>query len=136
MFLCICSTRYTGGTLRTMRSITWLNSLNRRRQPEPFTGRFHRLALRLLWFCFPDFDRRSRLTTGQPLTLRLGRDGIIQLEEHCGARCLQVRRGTVWLTGTPAESDVMLQTGNRFSLTGQWPFVLQAMGDVEIDLLP
>lgn len=118
-----------------MRTVAWLASVNRRFRKEPPARLFHRLAAGLLQLCLPDFGRRPGRAARQSLLLRLGRDGVIQLEEHCGARRLHVRRGTVWLTGTPANSDVLLQAGHRFRLTGQWPFVLQAIGDADIELL-
>ncbi len=119
-----------------MRSIAWLDLVNRRFRKEPSPGRFHRLAVRVMRYCLPDFHEFPDSTRQRPVAIRLGRNGVIQLGENCGARCLQVRRGMVWLTGTPARNDVVLQTGNRFQLTGEWPFVLQAIGDAEIDLLP
>jgi hypothetical protein len=118
-----------------MRTVTWLDSINRRSRNEPSNSRLHRLAVRLAQFCFPAL-RGFRIEATRPsLAFRLGRNGIIQLQEHCGARGLRVLRGTVWLTGTPAENDVVLQAGHRFPLTGRWPFVLQAMGDADIELL-
>jgi hypothetical protein len=47
---------------------------------------------------------------------------------------VNVRRGIVWLTGTPACGDIILRCGSRFELGDQWPFVLQALQDSEIEL--
>ena len=118
-----------------MQTVTSLIPVNRRVRREPSNSRLHRLAFQLIRFCFPGLRSALFEATRQSFAIRLGRNGIIQLEEHCGAGCLRVRRGTVWLTGTPAEIDVVLQAGNRFNLSGQWPFVLQAMGDADIELL-
>src|SRR5262249_27628965 len=118
-----------------MRTVTWLTSVNRRFRKEPSSGWFRRLAVRLAEVFVPAFGSSPAGATRQSFAIRLGRIGIIQLEDHCGARCLRVRRGTVWLTGTPAENAVLLQAGHRFDLTRQWPFVLQAIGDADIELL-
>ena len=48
---------------------------------------------------------------------------------------IEVVRGTIWLTGTPAEKDVVLQAGEKFRLAGGEKFVVEALADAEIILI-
>jgi hypothetical protein len=47
---------------------------------------------------------------------------------------VRVVSGTVWLTGTPAQGDVLLQAGERFCLKRHFPFVAEALEKVEMVL--
>lgn len=51
------------------------------------------------------------------------------------ARQLEVRQGTVWLTQTPAERDIVLTAGQCFQLTDRHPVVIEALIDAEISLV-
>jgi hypothetical protein len=70
----------------------------------------------------------------EPVTVRLLGNELVRLQERSGRRSVIVRKGIVWLTGTPACGDVILQCGARFEFGDQWPFVLQALEDAEIEL--
>lgn len=61
---------------------------------------------------------------------------VVRLTPERRAKHLEVRQGTVWLTGTPAQGDVLLSTGNRFNLNDNWPFVVEAIGNADLILLP
>ena len=67
-------------------------------------------------------------------TFRLVRNELVRVQKGSGLRAVCVRHGIVWLTGTPACGDVILRQGDRFEFENQWPFVLQAMEDAEIEL--
>jgi len=62
---------------------------------------------------------------------------IVRLEKDSGVKCIRVRNGWIWLTGTPADGDVVLGPGEEFELTGAWPFLLQALSnkDVMVELI-
>jgi hypothetical protein len=60
---------------------------------------------------------------------------VIRITKHARAKHLEVAQGTVWLTGSPANGDVLLHEGERFSFTDNWPFVVQAIGPARIVLL-
>ena len=90
-------------------------------------------------------DRSYRPTTGKGrqlvtsarvelVTLQLARNELTVLQECSGRRALHVRQGVVWLTGTPACGDIILRGGDRFELGSQWPFLIQALEDAEIEL--
>jgi hypothetical protein len=92
---------------------------------------------RWLTLLLKTYGEQSRVTAGivAPLPIRIVRNKPLVLQKGGFARqVLKVREGIVWLTGTPADSDVILQRGDRFVLDERWPFVLQAMEDAEIDL--
>jgi len=68
-------------------------------------------------------------------TIHLKRDAVIRLEEKSGAKAIEIKSGTVWLTSTPANGDVLLHTGACFETAASWPYVIQAMEPTEILLL-
>ena len=59
---------------------------------------------------------------------------VMRLTKISGFRHIEVRSGTIWLTGTPARGDVLLRPGEQLRLTNHWPFVLQAMEGAQIVL--
>ncbi len=61
---------------------------------------------------------------------------VIRIVEETGIRRVRVRSGLLWLTSTPSGGDVILREGEEFALTQEWPFVLEALTDSEVDLLP
>ena len=61
-------------------------------------------------------------------------DEVIRVEKKSGVNSIEVMRGMVWLTSTPANGDVILQSGDRYELGTAWPFVLQALEDAELSL--
>lgn len=83
-------------------------------------------------------DRQESRECGnppEPRSVCLRANEVLRLEKPSRTQSLAVRSGTIWLTGTPAQGDVLLQAGDRFHLTTGWPFVLQALGDAEMVLL-
>jgi hypothetical protein len=67
-----------------------------------------------------------------PVTLRGGQ--VLTLRQPGAAAWLLVRRGAVWLTGTPGKVDVVLQAGDHFCLKNGHPFVVEALTEAELIL--
>lgn len=63
------------------------------------------------------------------------RGEVIRLEKDSGVRNIETKNGLVWLTGTPADGDVLLQNAEQFELRNQWPYVIQALEEAELSLL-
>lgn len=80
--------------------------------------------------------RSSAAAVDQPpvsvKTVHLPRDRAVRLEKTSGIKILEVRSGTVWLTGTPATGDIVLSAGERLELPDQWPFVIQALSSADL----
>ncbi len=72
--------------------------------------------------------------TAKAQIIQLPREKIIRLEKNSGIKSIVARNGIVWLTGTPANGDVLLSPGERFELRGNWPFVIQALEATELSL--
>ena len=70
----------------------------------------------------------------EPHTVHLRGDEVIRLTKDSGFKQVDVRSGTIWLTGTPAKGDVLLQPGDQLQLARDWPFVLQALSEARIVL--
>jgi hypothetical protein len=70
-----------------------------------------------------------------PVALQLVRGQVHRLERIDGVREIQVLAGVLWLTTTPAEGDVLLRAGDRFSASTGWPVVFEAVQDASIMLL-
>ena len=111
--------------------------------PAGFSGRCH------VGFMKSSFDGRligflsslvSEFAEAKPAlavpaqTVRLSRNAIIRLEKSSGATAIEIKSGTVWLTGTPAAEDLVLHKGERFKTGSEWPYVLQALELAEISL--
>lgn len=62
----------------------------------------------------------------------LAHNEIRRIDEADGARVLEVLHGTVWITATPADGDVLLRAGDRLELEDRWPFVAQALGPARL----
>lgn len=67
-------------------------------------------------------------------TVSLARNEVMRLERSSGIKTVEAKNGVVWLTGSPAESDVLLQNGERFELQNRWPYVIEALEQAEIVL--
>lgn len=63
------------------------------------------------------------------------RGEIIRLEKASGVRNVETKNGVVWLTGTPADGDVLLQNGEQFELRNNWPYVIEALEPAELLLV-
>ena len=75
------------------------------------------------------------LPTTASRTILLRANKVIRLTRESRVKHLEVRRGAVWLTGTPAQGDVLLRDGERFVMQENWPFVVQAIGNAQIVLV-
>ncbi|RYD37120.1 MAG: DUF2917 domain-containing protein [Verrucomicrobiaceae bacterium] len=73
-----------------------------------------------------------------PGARELTKDSILRLDrpQDAEAVSLEVRSGTVWLTATPADRDILLQAGESLSLRGPWPMILQALTDAAVRISP
>jgi hypothetical protein len=65
----------------------------------------------------------------------LKRGEIIRLTKNSGVCKVKTKNGIVWLTGTPADGDVVLQSGEQCELRNNWPYVLEALEEVELLLV-
>lgn len=75
-------------------------------------------------------DRNAR-----PVSLQLARGKVHRVDQADGFREIQVLDGTLWLTTTPADGDVLLRSGERFSLSCAWPIVFEAVKDASVLLV-
>jgi hypothetical protein len=66
----------------------------------------------------------------------LAENEILRLERKSRVREIRVVTGRVWLTETPADSDIILGMGETRRLGMNGPFILQALEPVEMILLP
>ncbi len=65
-------------------------------------------------------------------TVSLPREKIFRLDKNSRASSIEIISGVIWLTGTPADGDVLLSGGERFVLQDKRPFVIQALEPAEI----
>jgi hypothetical protein len=61
----------------------------------------------------------------------LPRGMVLSLEKSDGVSRLEVTRGTVWITGTPARTDIILGPGEDYEFGNRWPYVIEALEDAE-----
>ena len=71
----------------------------------------------------------------QTKAIRLKRGEVIRLEKKSGVKNIAIRNGGVWLTGTPADGDVLLQQGEQFTLRNDWPYIIEALEPAELLLV-
>jgi hypothetical protein len=94
-------------------------------------GVFHRIghALEKLW----SLSGRVSLpaTTCSTKMAHLPRGMVLTLDQRDGVTGLQLTRGTVWITGTPARGDVVLGPGETYEFGNRWPYVVEALSDSE-----
>jgi hypothetical protein len=79
---------------------------------------------RMLVFRSPSLPLPRRVVI--PLSMRMDRDEIVRLDKQHHGQEIQVRDGTIWLTGVET-GDVILERGQTFTLRNQSPFVIQAL---------
>lgn len=65
-------------------------------------------------------------------TFHLKRHHVIRLEQKQQFKKVEVRSGVLWLTGTPADGDVILGQSQTFELQNGWPYVIEAIEAAEI----
>lgn len=72
-----------------------------------------------------------------PLSLspRLSAGRVFLIRKSEGIAGLHVETGKIWLTATPGAEDIVLQSGDTFTLAQGWPFVLEALSDARIAFL-
>jgi hypothetical protein len=73
--------------------------------------------------------------TAQTGAIHLNRGKVIRLEKNSDVKTVEIIRGIVWLTGTPAKGDLLLRAGDRFELRNNWPYVIQALEGAELTLV-
>lgn len=66
-------------------------------------------------------------TTASTLTLTLDRAQFLRLQQPAGL-CLQVQRGTLWITVDGHPDDLELAAGQRLCLDGDAPVVIGTLG--------
>lgn len=66
-----------------------------------------------------------------PRVVSLRDHEVLSLTRRQAAR-LEVQRGIVWLTATPAAGDVILRAGDQFEIADASPYVVQALGEATI----
>jgi hypothetical protein len=66
-----------------------------------------------------------------PRTVSLRDQEVLSITRRQAAR-LEVQRGIVWLTATPAAGDVILHAGDQFEISDASPYVVQALGEATI----
>ncbi len=80
--------------------------------------------------------RKQRLSPGLDREqFLLQRGQVIRLGKDLKIRCIQMMSGRIWLTGTPAQGDLILSGSERLELSDHWPFVIEALEPAELLLL-
>jgi len=69
-------------------------------------------------------------------TVHLERNAVIRLQKCSATKYIEIKSGTIWLTATPARGDVLLEKGERFETSEDWPYVIQALEPAEILIVP
>ena len=67
-------------------------------------------------------------------TCHLERGEVIHLEQTRQFKKIEVKSGVVWLTGTPADDDVILKQDQIFEFQNRWPYVIEAIEAAKISL--
>jgi hypothetical protein len=83
---------------------------------------------------FHERQRRTRSAApfAAPRFISLRADEVVSFTRHQRVSRIEVQHGIVWLTGTPAEGDVLLHAGDRFDLGDASPYVVQALGEATL----
>ena len=63
------------------------------------------------------------------------RHQVIRLEKEQSFNRVVVQSGVLWLTGAPANGDVLLRAGQAYSFENCWPYVIEALEASEFLLL-
>ena len=82
-----------------------------------------------------DFESAKSVATSIR-TVHLKHGAVLRLEKSSGIQTIEIKSGTVWLTGTPANGDLLLRKDARFQAGTDWPYIIQALESAEIALLP
>lgn len=94
-------------------------------------GVFHRIgqALEKLWTLSGRVSVPA--TTYSTEMAHLPRGMVLSLDQSDGVTALELARGAVWITGTPARGDVVLGPGEVYEFGNRWPYVVEALSDSE-----
>ncbi|MDB6035507.1 MAG: hypothetical protein JWM16_5845 [Verrucomicrobiales bacterium] len=82
-------------------------------------------SLRQIFFSGRPFVPSARSAV-MPLDMHMHQGEIVRLDKQHRGQQIQVRDGTIWLTGVET-GDVLLGRGQTFTLKNQSPFVVQAL---------
>jgi hypothetical protein len=74
------------------------------------------------------------LQRAAPRAMELRAGEVRRLDRTVHVRRIEVERGVIWLTGSPADGDVLLHAGENYSPAGPWRFVVQALEPARIIL--
>lgn len=64
--------------------------------------------------------------------IQLARDGIIRLDRESRVSGIVIEEGSVWITETPANGDVIVSQGGYVRIRGGWPVLVQAMTEAKM----
>lgn len=78
-------------------------------------------------------ESASLAQSGRIILMRRGE--VFRLHKTSEAGRVEVRSGTIWLTGSPDEGDVILKPGECFKLTGNVPVVIESLTMAQVTLL-
>jgi hypothetical protein len=67
--------------------------------------------------------------------MQLHQGELLRLEKASGIVRIEVKSGVLWVTGTPAEADILLKAGDQMNLTQNWPFILEGLEPASLRLL-
>jgi hypothetical protein len=82
-------------------------------------------------------DRCAGRTQAAPAVSRrvqLLKDKFIRLDRDSGVSGFTVEHGTVWITETPANGDLLAREGGYVRLRGGWPVLVQALTEASLTL--
>jgi hypothetical protein len=77
-------------------------------------------------------DRVVSRPRAQTRIICLKRGKVARLEKDSGVKTIETKAGVLWLTGTPADGDVLLQNAGRFDLRDRWPYIIEALEAAEL----
>ena len=90
----------------------------------------------LRWWWLPVSGRReSAATSTIPTLVALGRNQVLTISKENPVCRIEVRRGAIWLTETPAEKDIVLQAAEYFCPAEGYPLVIEALTEAEVVLI-
>lgn len=72
----------------------------------------------------------------RPSGTLLGKHAVLRIDRNSPVREIRVLTGILWMTGTPADGDVILRAGEQRKLDGNAPFIIEALETAELFLLP
>lgn len=100
----------------------------------PLLPRFLRFDVQSLsWPHAPESRQRDVFASPRRRTVRLAKADLLRLTRRSAIRGIEVVRGEIWVTHTPATKDLLLAAGAQLRIDGGFPIVIQAIGgDAEL----